>query len=88
MHTQGNLLGIEHTEIFQPGPPDGASLQAQDNLRQAIVRKANSLYLNRYIQPLLVQVLFNDRYKINKKDQDHLAERIMPFNRNNPYNSG
>lgn len=77
VNTQDNLLGIEHTEIFQPGPTDGTSLQAQDSLGQRVVSKANSLYLKTHSQPLLVQILFNHRVKISKKNVDCLAERVV-----------
>ncbi|PKN94834.1 MAG: hypothetical protein CVU44_03240 [Chloroflexi bacterium HGW-Chloroflexi-6] len=77
VHTQDNLLGIEHTEIFQPGPTDGTSLQAQDSLGQKVVSKANGLYLKDHSQPLLVQVLFNHKTKLGRKDVDRLAERVV-----------
>lgn len=77
VHSQDNLLGIEHTEIFQPGPTDGTSLQAQDNIVQKVVSKAKNLYLEGHSQPLLVQVLFNHNTKLGRKDVDRLAERIV-----------
>jgi hypothetical protein len=61
------IIGVEHTEIFQPGPSDGTSLQAQDNLGQRVVSKANQLYLQHNGRPLLVQVLFNHKVMIEKR---------------------
>lgn len=77
VHAQDNFLGIEHTEIFQPGQSDGTSPQAQDNLSQRVVNKANDLYLEHNSQPLLVQILFNHRVIMNKKDVNRLAEAIV-----------
>jgi hypothetical protein len=77
VHTQDNFLGIEHTEIFQPSSSNGASLQAQDNLSQRVVNKANDLYFKQNSQPLLVQILFNNRVLMGKKDVNHLAEAVV-----------
>ena len=54
IHTNEKIVGIEHTEIFQPGPPDGSSLQAQDVLAQKIVKQASDLYLQDKNKPILV----------------------------------
>ncbi len=58
IHSNEKLFGIEHTEIFQPGPPDGSSLQAQDALAQKIVKQASDLYLQNNNKPILVQIMF------------------------------
>jgi hypothetical protein len=71
------LLGIEHTEIFQPGTSDGKSLQAQDNLGQRITRKASNLYPKHHLQTLLVQIFFNYRATINKQDIDRLTKAVV-----------
>jgi len=76
VHTHDNFLGIEHTEIFQPGPSNGTSLQAQDNLSQRVVNKANDLYFKHNSQPILVQILFNHRVMIGKKDVNRIAEAV------------
>jgi hypothetical protein len=77
VHTHDNLLGIEHTEIFQPGPTDGTSLQAQDSLGQRVVSKAKRLYLKQYSQPLFVQICFNNKAMISKKSVDRLAKAVV-----------
>lgn len=72
------LLGIEHTEIFQPGSSNGASLQAQDRVGQEVAKKAHTLYLERPdLQPFFVQILFNDKILISKKDIDRLANAVV-----------
>lgn len=88
VHTQDKILGIEHTEIFQPGLSDGTSLQAQDGLAQRVVSKANSLYLEQYGQPLLVQIFFNYRVMIHKKDVDRLAKAVVHLIETTPIEPG
>jgi hypothetical protein len=77
VHSQDYILGIEHTEMFQPGSSNGTSLQAQDNLSQRVVNKANDLYFKHNSQPLLVQIFFNHRVMIVKKNVNHLAEAVV-----------
>jgi hypothetical protein len=77
VYTGESILGIEHTEIFQPGPSDGTSLQAKDNLGQRVVRKAKELYLQRNSQPLHIQVFFNQKVNIRKKEIDRLAKMVL-----------
>jgi hypothetical protein len=61
VHSGTRVVGIEHTEVFQPGPSHGESLQAQDSLAQRIVERAKQFYVRDYSRPLHVQVLFNPR---------------------------
>ena len=70
------LLGIEHTEIFQPGLPHGASLQAQDSLAQRAVCRARELWKQAIGRPLFVQILFNPRVNITKRRVDAVARAI------------
>lgn len=88
VHTQENLLGIEHTEIYQLGPSDGTSLQAQDSLAQKVVEKAHSLYLEQHSQPLLVQIHFNHRIRLRKTEVDRLAKAIMHLVETTPIEPG
>ncbi len=76
IHTNEKIVGIEHTEIFQPGPPDGSSLQAQDVLAQKIVKQASDLYLQDKNKPILVQIMFRSGILLKKKRIDHLAVSI------------
>lgn len=69
------LLGIEHTEIFQPGPLDHTSLQAQDSLREKVVNKINRSF-KQYTRQLFAQISFDPRVMIGKKDVDHLAKAV------------
>lgn len=88
VHTPHKKLGIEHTEIFQPGIPNGESLQAQDSLAQRVVDKANKLYLQNHSQPLWVQILFNPRVKIIKQDVHRIAEMVFQLIEVAPIESG
>jgi len=76
VHSPPKHLGIEHTEIFQPGPSHGGSQQAQDSLAQKVVDKVNQLYLQNHSQSLLVQVTFKPRTKISKQDISRIADMI------------
>lgn len=77
VHGGDRILGIEHTEIFQPGKPDGTSLQAQDSLSQQVVNKASEIYFRNFSQPLLVQVLFNHGTMIRNIDVARLSNSIV-----------
>lgn len=76
VHVENRTLGVEHTEVFQPGPSHGESLQAQDNLAIRVVEKAKNLYAQSRGQPLHVQILFNSRIKMNKQGIDVIAEKV------------
>jgi hypothetical protein len=76
--TEGGLLGIEHTEIFQPDTSTKENyLQAQDSLARKVVAKAKSLYLQSHTRPLLVQVLFNSNVTITKHEVGGLAQALV-----------
>ncbi|MCX5847743.1 MAG: hypothetical protein NTW12_15540 [Deltaproteobacteria bacterium] len=77
VHASHKHLGIEHTEMFQPGDPHGQSMQAQDSLAQRVVDKANQLYLQNHSQPLLVQILFKTRGKMGKQDVQRIAKMVV-----------
>jgi hypothetical protein len=77
VHALHKDIGIEHTEMFQPGAPNGGSLQAQDSLALRVVEKASDLYRSNHSQSLLVQVLFNPRVEISKRDINRIAEAIV-----------
>lgn len=77
IHSEDMLLGIEHTEMLQPGLPHGDSLQAQDNLTKRVVSKAKNLYQQIYSQPLLVEIFFNPNIKIKKQHVNYLAEIVF-----------
>ena len=76
VHTRDRLVGIEHTEVFQPGPSHGGSLQAQDSLMQRIVGQARDLYMQAGGQSLHVQILFNPGVEIRKQDTAAIAETV------------
>src|SRR3989304_499394 len=88
VHTLDKHLGIELTEIFQPGAPHGESLQAQDSLAQRVVEKANNLYLQKCSQPMLVQILFRSRGKMSKQDVNRIAEMIVCLIEDTPIELG
>lgn len=88
VHAPHQHLGIEHTEMFQPGAPHGESLQAQDSLAQRVVDKANQLYLQNHSQPLLVQTLFKPRGKMSKQDTQRIAKMIVHLIEETPIESG
>ena len=74
VHTKDKLLGIDHTEIFQPEPSSGGSLQALDQMSKRVVKQACDLYLQNHNPPLFVQITFRRRIFIEKQKVDHLAE--------------
>jgi hypothetical protein len=76
IHTDRGLLGIEHTQVFQPGPPHGGSLQAQDSLARSAVKRASELHIQSGGPPLLVQILFNPQRRIRKRNIDEIATAI------------
>ncbi len=66
IHDEDKLLGIELTEIFQPGTSGGESLQAQDALAQRVVRQVSALYSKNNAKPLYVQILFRPKAILRK----------------------
>jgi hypothetical protein len=76
VHAENKTLGVELTEVFQPGPSHGESLQAQDSLAIRIVEKAKNLYTQSHGQPLHVQILFHPRVKMSKQGISAIAEKV------------
>jgi len=79
VHTRDGSVGIEHTEMFQPGPSHGGSLQAQESLRQRITDRARDLHEQAGGQPLHVAVLFDPRVRIRKQDIQGIARALARF---------
>jgi len=77
VHTPKGLLGIEHTEMLQPGNPHhGGYIQAQENLRQRVVDRAKDLYARSSGPPLRVEVLFHPGFDIRKQSVDDLSKSL------------
>ncbi len=72
-----DLIGIEHTEIFCPGPSHGGSIQAQESLQQRIIEHAKELYLEESPQNLQVRVIFQPGNKIDKKEIANIAQSLF-----------
>ena len=88
VHATDKLLGIEHTEIFQPGLLAGGSLQAQDAIAQRVVSQACDLYLQNHNQPLVVQIMFRPRVILRKQKVAHLADMVSRLIERTPLTPG
>lgn len=74
VHASTGLLGIEHTEVFQPGLPHGGSIQAQESLRKRVVSRAKDFYTRSCSLLLHVYVFFNRGIEIKKQDTANMAK--------------
>jgi hypothetical protein len=88
VHTKDKLLGIEHTEIFQPRPSNGGSFQAQDALAQRVVSQASMFYLQNSNQPLYVQIMFRPRVILRKRKVTSLAKMVSQLIERTPLSPG
>jgi len=88
VHATDNVLGIEHTEIFQPRPSSEGSLQAEDALAQRVVSQASDLYLQNHNPPLCVQIMFRPRAGLRKQKVAHLAEMVSRLIERTPLRPG
>ncbi len=70
-------IGVEHTEVYHPVPPDGYSPQAQDHWAQKIVSRTSELWKKAAGFPLLVQVSFHPRSHLSRKNVEALAQEIV-----------
>ena len=77
IHGEGRTLGIEHTEVFHPVPPDGASPQAQESWAEKTVSRASKLWKKAAGFPLLVQVRFHPRAELSAQNVDTVAQEIV-----------
>jgi len=77
VHTRDGLIGIEHTEVFQPGPSHSGSLQAQDSLAYRVIRRSKELWKEIDGPPLLVQILFNPHIEIAKQNIENIAQSVV-----------
>lgn len=76
VHTKNGRIGIEHTEIFRPGPPDASPLQAQESLRRQIVERAKALHRCSGGPVLHVSVFFGPYARLTKKSVLGVATRL------------
>jgi len=88
VHATDKLLGIEHTEIFQPEPTSGVSLQALDQMAQRVVKQASDLYIQDHNKPIYVQIMFRQGKFIKKQCVDHLAEIVFRIIARTPLTPG
>jgi hypothetical protein len=88
VHAEDNLLGIEHTEIFQSGISGGESLQAQDALALRVVSQASALYSRDNNKPLYVQIMFRPKVNIRKQDVTRLADIVARLIEKTPLTPG
>ena len=58
-----NVIGIEHTELLQPGHPGGTSLQARDSFAERVVDDARTQYAQDGAPDLQVQVYFTSAWQ-------------------------
>jgi hypothetical protein len=82
VYTTDGALGIEHTQLFWPEPPDepGAPnrivMQEQEALEQRIVDQARQIYEQGGGPSLYVTVLFHSFVKLKKKGVDTIAQKL------------
>jgi len=88
VHAEDNLLGIEHTEIFQSGTSGGESLQAQDALAQRVVSQASALYSKDSNKPLYVQIMFRPKVILRKQEVALLADSVARLIERTPLTPG
>lgn len=87
----GDVIGIEHTRIFQPKPDEGTIVQQQESIRNDIVETAQKKYSDSNNKPHLNVVMgFEDYYWINvasktfkKTDIDLISDDIVHFIKHN-----
>ena len=69
-------IGIELTDLYWKSPTNGIPQQAQESLRNRIVKEAQRLYTQRGLPNLHVSVHFNPSYTPTKKNVLRLAIAI------------
>jgi len=76
VHAPRKLIGIEHTELFQPSSSAANPLQEQDTLARRIVEAARTEFLQRNDQALHVVISFAPRVRLRKKEVAGTAQTI------------
>lgn len=97
IHLQNDdVIGIEHTRIFQPKPDKNIIVQQQESIRNDIVETAYKKYNDLDDQPHLNVVMgFEDYYWINipsktfkKSDIDRISDEVIEFIKDRIPNDG
>jgi hypothetical protein len=71
-----STIGIEHTQMFQPGPTDGGSLQAQEKLRLKLLEHTQDRYSSAGGPALSAFVIFFPNKKISSKYLNNVAYNL------------
>lgn len=88
IHLNGELVGVEVTELFVSDGRTGNSLQAREALAAKIVQKAQSLFEQKGAPYAHVSVHFSLNADLAKLKRDHLAAQIADFVRRQNLHEG
>lgn len=81
--SDGSTIGIEVTELLHSAQPNGDSLQAQESLRNRIVRCAQMSYEKLEKEPVIASVHFDPACNLRKADVPRLVEALEKLVRRN-----
>ena len=70
-------LGVEISRIFGRGEPDSPPPQSQDTERDLIAQRAQAIATDRGLAPVMVDVYFDSRQSIAKRERDSIARQLV-----------
>jgi hypothetical protein len=70
-------VGVEITRIFNPGKPKSPPPQSQDTERDLIAERAQAIATDQSLAPVMVDIYFDSRQSIGKRDRDSIAQQLV-----------
>ncbi|WP_129516506.1 hypothetical protein [Burkholderia stabilis] len=72
----GRIVGIELTDLHRQTPLGQIPEQASEAMRKRVVARAQEIYKNRQLQPVMASFFLDDRIHIRKSEVEALAEEF------------
>lgn len=76
VQTEGHAVGIEVTEFFLPPEPGETRYQEAESIREQIMSRARAYHTAQGGPPLLIDVEFDDRVRLTKRDIESTARAL------------
>lgn len=73
------IVGIELTDLHREAPLGQIPEQASEAMRKRVVARAQEIYINRQLQPVMAAFFLDDRIHIKKSEVEALAEKFAEF---------
>jgi hypothetical protein len=79
IHSPDRIIGVEITRIFSPANPTSPPAQSQDTERDLVAERAQAIASDQSLAPVMVDIYFDSRQTVRKRDRDSIAKQLVDF---------